>query len=95
MGKAEVRKTFQVAKVGTVAGCMVLEGIITRNAKARVVRDGRVVYDSTISSLRHFEKDEREVKSGFECGLSIDRFNDIKLGDIIETYKVKERAATL
>ena len=95
IGRAEVRKVFQVSKVGMVAGCMVIDGVLQRNAKARVVRDGRVVYDSTISSLRHFEKDEKEVKTGFECGLSIDRFNDVKAGDIIEAYRVKEIAATL
>ncbi len=95
IGRAEVRKVFQVSKVGMVAGCMVVDGVLQRNAKARVVRDGRVVYDSTISSLRHFEKDEKEVKTGFECGISIDRFNDVKAGDIIEAYRVKEIAATL
>ena len=95
IGRAEVRKVFQVSKVGMVAGCMVIDGVLLRNAKARVVRDGRVVYESTISSLRHFEKDEKEVKTGFECGISIDRFNDVKAGDIIEAYRVKETAATL
>ena len=95
IGRAEVRKVFQVSKVGMVAGCMVIDGVLLRNAKARVVRDGRVVYESTISSLRHFEKDEKEVKTGFECGISVDRFNDVKAGDIIEAYRVKETAATL
>jgi translation initiation factor IF-2 len=95
IGRAEVRKVFQVSKVGMVAGCMVTDGVLLRNAKARVVRDGRVVYESTISSLRHFEKDEKEVKTGFECGISVDRFNDVKAGDIIEAYRVKETAATL
>jgi translation initiation factor IF-2 len=95
IGRAEVRKVFQVSKVGMVAGCMVIDGVLQRNAKARVVRDGRVVYESTISSLRHFEKDEKEVKTGFECGISVDRFNDVKAGDIIEAYRVKETAATL
>jgi len=95
MGQAEVRDTFQVPKVGTVAGTYVIDGRILRGAKARVVRDSRVIYDSRISTLRRFKDDVREVKAGFECGLSIDNFNDIKIGDVIEVYEVKEVKATL
>lgn len=95
LGHAEVRKTFSVSKVGTIAGCMVTDGLIRRNAKARVVRDSRVVYDSAIASLKHFDKDEREVKSGFECGISMERFNDLKVDDVIESYIIHERKATI
>jgi translation initiation factor IF-2 len=95
LGRAEVRATFNIPRVGTIAGCMVLDGTIERNARCRVVRDSVVVYESTIGSLRHFEKDVKEVKSGFECGLGVDRFNDVKSGDIIEVYRLKEVAATL
>jgi len=95
MGQAEVRDTFQVPKVGTVAGTYVIDGRVVRGAKARVVRDSRVIYDSRISTLRRFKDDVREVKAGFECGLSIDNFNDIKIGDVIEVYEVKEVQATL
>ncbi|QDG54261.1 translation initiation factor IF-2 [Persicimonas caeni] len=95
IGHAEVRELFQTPRSGMVAGCYVQDGILRRNAMARVVRDGRVVYDSTISSLRRFKDDVTEVKHGFECGLSIENFNDIKLGDIIEVYKHVEVAATL
>ncbi len=95
LGHAEVRATFSIPKVGTVAGCMVTDGLIRRNAKARVLRDSVIVYDSAIASLRHFEKDEKEVKTGFECGLSVERFNDIKEGDVIECYVVHEKQATL
>jgi translation initiation factor IF-2 len=95
LGHAEVRKTFSISRIGTVAGCMVTDGVIRRNAKARIVRDGRVVYDSGIASLKHFDQDEREVKSGFECGISIERFNDIKVGDVVESYTIHERQATI
>ncbi|MFW5968509.1 MAG: translation initiation factor IF-2 [Persicimonas sp.] len=95
VGHAEVRELFSTPKAGMVAGCYVQDGVVRRNAMARVVRDGRVVYDSTISSLRRFKDDVTEVKHGFECGLSIENFNDIKVGDIIEVYEHEEVAATL
>ncbi len=95
IGQAEVRETFNVPKVGTVAGCMVIDGVIERNAKARVIRDGVVIYDSAISSLKRFKDDVKEVSKGYECGLMIENFNDIKVGDIIEAYKEVEEAATL
>ena len=95
IGRAEVRETFSAPKVGTIAGCYVTDGIIRRNAQARLLRDGRVVYTSTISTLRRFKDDVREVKSGFECGLTIENFNDIKVGDEIEVFQFKEVAATL
>ncbi len=95
IGRAEVREVFSAPKVGTIAGCYVNDGIIRRNAKCRLVRDGRVVYDSTIATLRRFKDDVREVKSGFECGLTVDNYNDIKVGDEVEVYDLKEVAATL
>ena len=95
IGQAEVRETFNVPKVGTVAGCMVIDGVIERNAKARVIRDGVVIYESAISSLKRFKDDVKEVSKGYECGLMIENFNDIKVGDVIEAYKEVEEAATL
>jgi len=82
-------------KVGTIAGCMVIDGKIERNAGARVIRNGVVVYTSKISSLKRFNDDVKEVSKGYECGLMIENFNDIKDGDIIETFKVVEEKATL
>ncbi len=85
-GRAEVRETFSVPKVGTVAGCGVLDGKITRSAQIRVVRDGIVVYEGRIGSLRRFKDDVREVATGYECGIGIENFNDVKKGDIFETF---------
>ncbi len=95
IGQAEVRETFNVPKVGTVAGCIVTDGVIERNAKARVIRDGVVIYDSKIASLKRFKEDVKEVTKGYECGIMIENFNDIKVGDVIEAYKEVEEAATL
>jgi translation initiation factor IF-2 len=94
-GQAEVRETFIVAKVGTIAGCKVSDGAIIRNAGARLIRDGVVIYTTKISSLKRFNDDVREVKSGFECGIMLEKFNDIKEGDVIETFKVIEEQVTL
>jgi len=94
-GQAEVRETFVVGKVGTIAGCKVTDGVITRNSKARLIRDGVVVYESTIASLKRFNEDAREVKNGYECGIMIENFNDIKEGDVIETFKDVEEQVTL
>ena len=94
-GQADVRETFVVGKVGTIAGCKVSDGVITRNSKARLIRDGVVVYESTISSLKRFNEDAREVKNGYECGIMLENFNDIKDGDVIETFKDVEEQVTL
>jgi translation initiation factor IF-2 len=83
----EVRETFKITKVGTVAGCMVKEGKIKRNSKIRVIRDGIVIYTGELGSLKRFKEDAKEVASGFECGLNIHNFNDIKVGDLIEAYE--------
>ena len=94
-GQADVRETFVVGKVGTIAGCKVSDGSITRNSKARLIRDGVVVYESTISSLKRFNEDAKEVKNGYECGIMLENFNDIKEGDVIETFKDVEEQVTL
>lgn len=94
-GQADVRETFVVGKVGTIAGCKVSDGSITRNSKARLIRDGVVVYESTISSLKRFNEDAKEVKNGYECGIMLENFNDIKEGDVIETFKDVEEQVSL
>ncbi|GIV00204.1 MAG: hypothetical protein KatS3mg014_1819 [Actinomycetota bacterium] len=95
LGRAEVRALFRVPRVGTVAGCYVLQGKMVRGAQARVVRDGVVVYDGRIASLRRFKEDVREVAEGYECGVGIENFNDVKEGDVIEAYEVREVAREL
>lgn len=93
LGNIEVRETFRISKVGTVAGCYVTEGVVKRNSKIRVVRDGIVVYgqnDAEIQALKRFKEDVSEVKTGFECGLSVRNFNDLKVGDVIEAYEQRE-----
>jgi translation initiation factor IF-2 len=92
LGQAEVRATFRVPRLGVVAGCMVLDGVIRRNANARLVRDGTVVYESTIGSLRRFKDDVREVAAGFECGIGIEGYQDVKEGDLIQAFEVQEVA---
>ncbi len=94
-GTAEVREVFKVSKVGTIAGCYVSEGRIDRKGHARLIRDGVVVYDGEIGSLKRFKDDVKEVREGFECGIGIQNFNDIKVGDLIECYTVEEVARTL
>ena len=89
-GTAEVRDTFKVPKVGTIAGCYITEGEISRDDKVRIVRDGTVIFEGKISSLRRFKDDVKTVKQGYECGIGIDGYQDIKLGDLIEGYKVVE-----
>ncbi|MDP1622616.1 MAG: translation initiation factor IF-2 [Bacteroidales bacterium] len=86
----EVRDVFKITKVGTVAGCMVLDGKVTRNTKVRVIRDGIVVYTGLLGSLKRFKDDVKEVLTGYECGLNIENFNDIKVGDIVEGYELTE-----
>ena len=93
-GLAEVRETFRVPKVGLIAGCMVTEGDIHRNDLVRVVRDGVVIYDGTFASMRRFKDDVTSVKQGYECGLGLERFQDIHVGDVLEAYKVVEIART-
>jgi translation initiation factor IF-2 len=92
LGTAEVRKVFYASRVGTIAGCYVLTGKIARSAKVRLVRDGSIVYEGTIDSLKRFADDVREVAAGYECGLHLDGFDDVQEGDIIEAYEIKEVA---
>ena len=94
LGVAEVRATFRAPRFGTIAGCYVTEGEMTRGGRVRLVRDGVVVYDGTIGSLRRFKDDVRSVASGFECGIGLDNYRDIKEGDVIEAYEVREVART-
>ena len=89
-GRAEVRNTFKVPKAGTIAGCMVVDGVIPRTANVRLLRDNRVIYEGKIASLRHFKNDVSEVRQGFECGIAIEKFQDIKIGDVIEAFKVEK-----
>ena len=95
IGTAEVRETFSVPKVGTIAGCSVMDGKIQRNAGVRVLRDGVVIYTGKISSLKRFKDDVKEVASGYECGIGVENFNDIKLGDHLEAFVMREVEATL
>lgn len=89
-GNIEVRETFKVSKVGTIAGCMVLDGKVTRNSKVRLIREGVVIYDGELASLKRFKDDVKEVTKGYECGLNIKNYNDIQVGDIIEAYETVE-----
>jgi translation initiation factor IF-2 len=95
IGMAEIRQVFRISKVGTVAGCMVLDGVIKRNARVRVLRDNVVIHDGELESLKRFKDDVKEVKGGFECGLNLKNFNDITEGDQLECYEVVEVARTL
>ncbi|MHB8999398.1 MAG: translation initiation factor IF-2 [Thermoanaerobaculia bacterium] len=95
MGRAQVRNTFKLPKVGTIAGCYVTEGTIPRTSGVRLLRDNRVIFEGKIASLRHFKNDVSEVKQGFECGIGIERFQDIKVGDVIEAFKIETLAGVL
>jgi translation initiation factor IF-2 len=95
LGLVEVRQVFKISKVGAVAGCYVLEGLVRRNALVRVLRDNVVVHTGEIDSLKRFKDDVREVKASFECGMSVKGYNDLKVGDQFEIYEVQEVARTL
>lgn len=95
VGNAEVREVFRISKVGTIAGCMVTEGYIKRTNPIRLIRDGIVIYSGKLNSLKRFKNDAGEVKAGFDCGIGIESFNDIKVGDVIEGYELKEVKRTL
>lgn len=88
-GKAEVRMTYKISNVGTIAGCYVIDGKIVRNSEVRVIRDGIVIFESTLASLKRFKDDAKEVAKGYECGLSVEKFNDLKEGDIIESFTME------
>ena len=91
----EVLEAFKIDKVGTIAGCMVREGKIRRTSKVRLIRDGIVVYTGELGSLKRFKDDAKDVVSGLECGLNIENFNDVKVGDIVEAYEETEIRKTL
>lgn len=93
LGRAEVRQMFKVPKVGTIAGCMVADGKAVRNGDARLLRDGVVIYTGKIGSLRRFKDDASEVKAGYECGIGLANYNDLKTGDVIEMFRVEKVAA--
>jgi len=93
-GQAEVREIFHISKVGVVAGCYVTNGMIPKNSFIRLVRDGRLIHEGKLSSLRRFKEDVKQVGTGFECGISLENFNDIKPKDILEAYTKKEKAKT-
>jgi translation initiation factor IF-2 len=95
LGLVEVRQVFRISKVGTVAGCYVTEGLVRRNAKVRLLRDNVVIHDGELDSLKRFKDDVREVKAGFECGLSLRNYNDVNIGDQLEVYEIQEVARTL
>ncbi|HUF01163.1 MAG TPA: translation initiation factor IF-2 [Gaiellaceae bacterium] len=90
LGEAEVRALFKVSRLGTIAGCMVTSGVVRRGAQVRVVRDGTVVYETSIAQLKRFKDDAREVSEGFECGILLDGFNDVKEGDVLEAYETRQ-----
>src|SRR6266545_432232 len=90
LGEAEVRATFRASRLGTIAGCMVTTGVVRRGARVRIVRDGTVIYETTIASLRRVKDDVREVQEGFECGILLENFNDVKEGDVLEVYETKQ-----
>ncbi|MFZ1083175.1 MAG: EF-Tu/IF-2/RF-3 family GTPase, partial [Candidatus Kryptoniota bacterium] len=95
VGSVEVRQIFKVPKAGTVAGCYVVDGKIQRSNRVRLVRDGIVVHEGSIASLKRFKDDVREVEEGYECGLGIENFNDVKVGDTIEAFTMVETQRTL
>jgi len=91
IGQADVRDTFVTPKIGTIAGCQVTQGKVVRGKNVRLLRDGVIKRDTQISSLRRFKDDVKEVEQGFECGIGLEKYNDIKVGDVIECYEVEER----
>jgi translation initiation factor IF-2 len=95
VGTAEIRETFKITKVGTIAGCFVQDGKINRNNKVRIIRDGIVMYSGNLGSLKRFKDDVKDVTKGYECGLNIDKFNDIRVGDIVEAFEEVEVKQTL
>ena len=94
LGKALIQETFKVSRIGTIAGCRVTDGVIRRQAKARLIRDGVVIWDGDIATLKRFKDDVNEVRQGFECGMSLVNYNDIKVDDEIEAYVIEKIAAT-
>ena len=94
-GSAEVRNIFRISKIGQVAGCYVRGGVVKRGSKARVIRNGEMVHDGVITSLKRFKDDVKEVNAGFECGIGIEQFEDLKVGDQIEAYEIEKHARSI
>ena len=92
LGRAEVRQVFKVPKIGSIAGCHVADGVIKRSAETRLLRDNVVVYTGKVDSLRRFKDDASEVKAGYECGIGLANFNDVKVGDVIEAFRIEKIA---
>src|SRR5205823_4274051 len=90
IGEVEVRALFKVSRLGTIAGCMVTNGIVRRNSSVRIIRDSAVIHTTTIAQLRRFKDDVREVAEGFECGILLEGFNDVKEGDVLEVFETRE-----
>jgi len=90
LGEAQVRALFKVSRLGTIAGCMVTSGVVRRGAQVRVIRDGTIIYETSIAQLKRFKDDAREVSEGFECGILLDGFNDVKEGDVLEAYETRQ-----
>jgi translation initiation factor IF-2 len=90
LGKAEIRRVFRLSSAGTIAGSYILNGKVTRNAKVRVVRDGIVIAEDSIASLKREKDDAREVMAGYECGIGLEKYNDIKLGDVVEAFVMEQ-----
>jgi translation initiation factor IF-2 len=92
LGSAEIRNIFRSSRAGVIAGCMITSGLVRRNASARLIRDGVVLSETTISSLRREKDDVTEVREGFECGLTLANYSDIRVGDVVETFEMREKA---
>ena len=95
IGRAEVRDTFSVPKIGTIAGSYVIDGAIQSGCNVRLLRDGKIVFDGKMSSLKRFKDDVKEVKNGYECGIALEQYTDIKVGDLFEAYRLIEKKRTL
>jgi translation initiation factor IF-2 len=95
LGHFEVRETFKVSKVGTIAGCFVTDGVVKRSDKVRVLRDGKVIYTTGIETLRRFKDDVKEVREGFECGVKLANFDDVKKGDTVEAFEIVQKVREL
>ena len=95
LGHAEIREVFSITKVGKIAGCRVIDGLIRRGARVRLLRDDIVIHDGALGSLKRFKDDVREVREGFECGIGIEGYNDMREGDVIEAYEIEQVARTL
>jgi translation initiation factor IF-2 len=95
IGRAQVRETFSIPKIGTIAGTSVIDGKIERGCNIRLLRDGKIVYDGKLSTLKRFKDEVKEVKNGFECGMALESFNDVRVNDLIEAYIMEEKKRTL